>query len=285
TAPGPPPAERQPEREADLARLFGGLPVALVRAPTALWEAALTTGEGAAPLRPVVRQALQIIEAEEIVAVLLTDEYGGSLRGIRLPMLVLAVPSPGPAPAQENMTRLLDQLNRRWGWGLVPGPLPERTSGLPPAFSIEATTGGFYGGLPPAERVAYAVTPHWMLLASNAKGLTALLRRYPTPAAEANARHAPWTAHQPGQPPLGPAWAAWPRVAQAGRQALGAYMLKLLFEDPEGSRLARVRLQTAQDWLQTLAPLGTGRLHLTGDARWQVTFRMQSELETERAAE
>ena len=89
----------------------------------------------------------------------------GYIRGLKVPLLVLAVPASEEKRARETAGAVLDLINQNKPWGLV--PRPAGISGGWEMTAIEGTLGGFYRDFAPSEEAAFTVAEGWFFLGSN----------------------------------------------------------------------------------------------------------------------
>ena len=87
------------------------------------------------------------------------------IQGLKVPLLVLALPAVDEHRARETAAAVLDLLNQKWPYGLV--PRPAGVSSGRELTAIEGTLGGFYRDLAPSEEVVYTVAEGWFFLASH----------------------------------------------------------------------------------------------------------------------
>jgi hypothetical protein len=235
-------------RKASLSALLGETPIA-VCAVSSDWLPASLDGAQAGFLYSVAREIVREQGAEGVAVALLGGEYGGRLLGIRVPSVLLAIPLQDAGAVPARMQRMLDRLNARNRWGLIPHRLD---IGAGEITILEGTAGTLYARLPLQDKPAYAVKGDWLLFASNADALANVLRR------ETGVSDAPpcWSADSDVAATPLYLWADFMRGSQTLRLAISAYSLKLLVEDARGTMEQRQRLNEIRAWLDVLEPLG-----------------------------
>ncbi len=137
--------------------------------------------------------------------------------GLKIPTGVLALPMPdGEGVAMGRLMGLLDQLNSRYGWGLIPHPIAFQGRRV---TLIEGSRPNLYGRFELDERVVLAPMEKTLLIGSSAGGLRRAFQRAPS-----NETACAWNALR-GDTVWGGVWIdgveAWPVV----RGLLGAAML------------------------------------------------------------
>jgi hypothetical protein len=253
-----------------LDRLLGDLPIAVTMTSTTLLRPFTE-----ARVRPLWLHLLgEVIfdqKSDVLAASLLTGDYGGRLKGIKIPALVAGIPVRDGEAALSWAAGALDRLNARYRWGLIPQELPTAGGRV---FAVAGTGEGAYAALAPEEQAAYALCDGWLLLASNAQALQKLVERYAREESLLEAGPARW---KHGLNEIQAPCYGWIDLARGGktlRLAVTTYSLKLLMEDPRGSQKPRQRLNEAKAWIDSFAPLDTCRFWLGSDGRMlNVSFR------------
>ncbi|OQA27739.1 MAG: hypothetical protein BWY59_01021 [Verrucomicrobia bacterium ADurb.Bin345] len=235
-------------RQQGLSAVLGDTPIALALVSPD-WLDTVSGGKNVDAWLLMAREFISEQGADVVALAMLGGDYGGSLKGIRVPSVLLGIPLKNPASVPARVQRILDRLNARHRWGLIPHRLE---AGAGDVVVFEGTAGTLYSNLPLEEKPAYAVVGDWMLLSSNAEALSNLVRRQKT---GGGARPC-WE--------LDPAFAATPlyvwtdvvRGAKTLRLAISAYSLKLLVEDAQKTMMQRQRLNEVKAWIDALEPLG-----------------------------
>jgi len=256
-------AGTQPMAAGGLASLLGDLPVATVMLRTEFMTPLLEEQLGA-EWGGMLGACLKSQRSDRVMLALLGGDYGGQFYGFRVPALVAGVPIKSGEATLLMLRAVLDRLNARRGWGLIPHAVRvgDRT-----AFVVEGTAQNAFAALPAAERPAYAVIGNWLLAASSLPALTNLLARYDRPEAEAQAGSARWTDGLDSSRGTAYAWVDLARAQKEFRLVAATYSLKLLLDDPRESQARRQQLNELTAWLTALAPLGQAKLWLTSDGQ------------------
>ena len=241
--------------------LLGDLPIAVTVMNTALLGPFTE-----ARVRPLWLHLLGEVvhdqKAGVFAASLLSGDYSGRLKGIKIPALVVGIPAADGEAALAWARAALDRLNARYRWGLIPQELP---AGDGEVFAVSGTGEGIYATLAPEEQAAYAFHGGWLLLASNAGCLQRLIERRHGDGAVPEPGRARWMEglNEVQAPCYG--WIDLARGGKTLRLAVTTYSLKLLMEDPRGSQKPRERLNEAKAWIDSFAPLDTCRFWLRSD--------------------
>ena len=253
----------KPMDPGELVKLAGDLPMAavLIRAEFALPPLAAWLGPEWAQTLDL---ALRMQGTDRVALFMMGGDYGGRLYGFRIPALVVAIPVRKSDAMPGLMQGLLDQLNLKHGWGLIPH---ESTLGNRSLHSIEGTTPNAFSALPPDERPAYALCDNWFLIASSQRTLAALLARYDRSESDNEAHNSRWASGLQLARGGAYGWVDFARARDELRLIIAGYSLKLMFEDPHKSATQRAQLNLYRAWLDTLAPLGEGKLWLTSDGQ------------------
>lgn len=243
----------------ELGRLLGEAPTALVSAPWASVVAWMEANHGVGthldPLKPLIEE---LVAADTPVALaLLGGDYSRRLF-VRVPTLVFALRTRPGVDVASIMSRLIDDLNARYGRGLIPCQASSRGQSV---VVVDTTRGGYYSLLEPEQRAAYAIRDGWLLLASNMDALGALLAEAETRPALAGA------AWQPGGGALAAhVWADLPRTRAGLSQVLAAWTIALLAQGGDGLARGRARADEIRFWLDVLEPLNECRLDVREQA-------------------
>ncbi len=252
-------------------RLFGGVPfVMLGLNPDAAYQ--LWSNELEPPARTVIEGLFETNMTDLLLLAAMGGEYAGTFAGISVPSVMAAWPVDDEAQALTQARTLIDELNAVFRWGLV---VTESRVEDRAIYVIEGTANTPYAGFRFRERVAFTLVDGWAVLASHAFPLIKILGRYDRPEALVEADQGGWQREiRQGDA------AAYGRVdirggARTLRLAISAYSVKLLFDDPRGSRETRQRLNEIRAWIDTLEPMGGAHLWLNQRDGWlQVEFAL-----------
>ena len=229
------------------------------------------------PGTPVgLRQAAARLQRETdpsapVFACLLGGDHSGRILGIKAPTLVIGVKVKNPAAAASVVGDVLDALNFRYGWALIPHQ-PENSAA---ATVIDSTGNGVYSSLKTTERPAVAVGGDWLVLCSNLATLEKTLREDPKGVLSGlleGGAAAPGT-----RDAVAFAWIDMEPANQALQNAIAVYSLSLLAQGSDGSAETREGLARASQFLDAMRPLGTGtlRFHPRG-AELEMEFRFSA---------
>lgn len=241
---------RAPATGVSLASLLGDTPIMLGMLP-AEWASALPDRRRDGPWARILREIIAVQKADTVAVGLFGGEYGGRLKGIRMPSLLLALPVTDEAAAHAQIRRALDNLNARYRWGLIPHRADTSTESV---VVFEGTAGNLYGSLPLEEKPAYSICGGWLLLGSNSDALGRLVARYRAAGADAAAPCWSPASDASGAPAY--VWADFARGAPTLRLAISAYSLKLLMEDAQKTMGQRQRLNEIKAWIDAMEPIG-----------------------------
>ena len=256
-------AGAKPMEAGGLDRLLGDLPLAaaLVRPQSLL---AIVEAQAGLEWGGLLAALVTAQRSDSIMLALLSGDYGGRLYGFRVPALIAALPvKDGPAMLPV-VKAVLDRLNARQGWGLIPHDV---RVGARSVFAVEGTAQNPFSDLPLEERPAYAICDNWLLVSSSLRSLTNLIARYDLPAAAAQAGDARWTDGLDRARGAAYGWIDLARAQKETRLIVATYSLKLLLEDPRKSQAQRQQLNVLTAWMEALAPLGQTKLWLTADGQ------------------
>jgi hypothetical protein len=191
----------------------------------------------------------------------LDGEYSGRYRGMKVPVVVGGIEVTNLEAARLGMSVVLDLLNARYRWGLVPR---EIAAGEHPVYQVESTTGDDAEELLPNSRPGYVLTDTHLFMATNAEALALLVGR--SASADKTRDATPrWYAAQNQRPAAVYGWLDFARSAKSLRAAIKFYSLKLLVSDPLTSQDERQRLNTIEAWVTALEPMEQGLLWLRSD--------------------
>jgi hypothetical protein len=146
--------------------------------------------------------------------------YGGRILGFRTPTLILGCRLRDPSSFDKTLSDVLDGLNARLGWGLIPNTTFVHDR---PVVSVKGIRKGIYGKMVEGEHPAFSVLDGWLVCASNGKVLGDMI---------VESRKRPLNPDQPGWvsiagPDNGRAvlWADIPAAAKSLARAVAVYDL------------------------------------------------------------
>ena len=196
------------------------------------------------------------------------------LRGIRIPTLVLATPSPdGAEAARQRLQKVLDSCNARYRGAFIMRPAGT-TAGIE-LWSLESAGGDEWVDMLSLEdRPACGVFGDWLLVASNLDALRSLARGAGAEATTARTQAVPGATG-----PLRPAWAlaaesetapawAWLDIERAGKAAIDALSMVAMLQrwtpgqDAEMRAATQAAIGDAKTWIHSLIPFAEGRASL-----------------------
>jgi hypothetical protein len=226
-----PNSEGNSESEAELSALFSDSPALWFKMPHTFWPVWARTLAMAGPVQMAGEALLPSATStpQLVYGGLLNANYEIRIKGpfrnipflagngLKLPTFMLALPMPdGEGVALGQMMGLLDRLNARQGWGLIPHPvtLQERTLTM-----IEESRPNLYGQFELDERVALTPLQRTMLIGSHAGSLRRLLNQEPASGKTCN-----WQILT-GADVVGGIWMQGATVWPIIRNVLGATML------------------------------------------------------------
>ncbi len=220
-------------------------------------------------LPPAVQTVFREMQEEEDAELLLLaatgGAYAGSIAGLSVPAVLAAWPIRDESAALTRMNTVLDRLNAAFRWGLV--TTETRVAGRS-VHVVESTTDTPYANVRFRERVAFSMVDGWMVLASHASALMPLLERYEQPEAVIEADLGGWQREVRAGDAAIYGYADISGGARTLRMAISAWSMKLMFDDPRGTRETRQRLNEARAWIDTLEPLSGAHLWLDQQEDW-----------------
>ena len=230
---------------------FGALESSLVRN-------ILPHPEGNAP-SAMFQELLAQANAPAVALGLFGGETSGRFRGIRVPTIMAGYFAGTQTDVKQDLLRLLDRWNARYRWGLV---LAENRVNGRIVWRIESTADTAYAAIDPTEQIAFTVDDGWVYISSNYKGLESLLASRAMARNAADQGFADVMQDQAGRG-VGYFGMDMARGNDTLRLAISAYSLKLLFEDAQGSRETRQKLNEAKAWLDMLARFGSIHMRIS----------------------
>jgi hypothetical protein len=178
------------------------------------------------------------------------------LKGLRVPSLILGIQVSDEQDAARRIALILDQLNSRYGLGLIPHPIQTPDGAI---TLIEESRKNLYGKFEPDERIAWTHKQGWMFLASNAAILKRLMANASLPAGKslADARpskpayaYAPWmTSKTPTGASL---WIDTESTGKLIKDAISAVTISLMVRNADGTQETRRKLEVARQWMEKL---------------------------------
>jgi hypothetical protein len=179
------------ESEQEVRDFFADSPSVWFKMPHSFWPVLARTFVLAGPVRLAGEALLPppTVSSRPVYGGILNTNYEIRLKGpfrntpflagsgLKLPTAVLAAPMPdGEGVALGQIMGLLDRLNARQGWGLIPHPVSVQGRTL---TLIEESRPNLYGQFELDERVALTPLNQTMLVSSHAGSLKRLLNRTP----------------------------------------------------------------------------------------------------------
>lgn len=257
----------------ELVQLLGSAPVLAAAAPwTALQGIAAASGVDPAMInRLTTLLHTGPAPATEPAAIfLLGDAYGGHVKGplkgmipsflsgIKIPVAVAALRLDQIAYdfSEQRLLSVLDYLNGAYGWALVPHPEPVGNSRI--TLIDEGRPKQFYSSFEPNERVACAVVGRWLVIATHAGRLKALLAAAANPAPGNSPR---WCEDWSAPSTIAGGYLDGPGVSQLARNIIGTISLAMMFGDAQRTARIRGQLQIARQAADVLA--------IIPSVRWQ----------------
>ena len=178
---------------------------------------------------------------------ILTDEFSGRFKGIKLPTLLVAARIRDGVDPSTLLADLIDRVNGYYQWQLV--PRYERVGDVTVAV-LESGGASLYSALGRQEYPSVAILDSWLVLGSNFKGLRTWLTGLDPAMVDVSAV-------PDGPDPLLGLWFDLAEGGKAIRLALSAWSLKLMLESPVDSGPAREKISEIKAWIDTLVPLET----------------------------
>jgi hypothetical protein len=181
-------------------------------------------------------------------AALYWGDRGGRIVGLRVPSLLLGVRTKTASVDLPGLASgTLDAVNAAGRTTLIPRAVS--TNGHT-HIVVESGRPGIHGSLRSGEEPAVGVRDGWLLFASNARTMGRVLGSPPGPTDGASR----WRARNGEHPPAPLAlWANLPEASEALRNAIAAYELWLMTEDPPDLQATRERLRHVKLGLQRAA--------------------------------
>lgn len=174
------------------------------------------------------------------------------IKGVKTPTVLLGIQVGSGEAANKRVTQVITILNSQYNLGLALHPMDGE--GMPGLTLIEESRKGFYGSFEPEERVAYAMTGDWMILASNASVLKKLL-------AEKGTNDPAWgSLPSPGPTALG--WINLEGIAPTAKNTAGVLKLATLVSSSDKSAEWRDKLNQTGLWTEVLRSLGQAKVTL-----------------------
>jgi len=248
---------RLPEALASARKLIGADPDMLLLAPFGYAKPFLS-GRGVPEGLTFVEECLDETMADDgyMFACLFGGEMSGRILGLRVPSLIIGAEVREESEGEAVASALLDRLNARYGWSLIPRLVEE---GGQQIFVLDTGRGGLYGSIGMRERPAYAVKDGWFVFSSNMD----VLARWLTGRLAPSSAGAAW--QEAESPPANSAaygWVDLQSTGQAVRNAIAVYSLALMAQNSAGNAATRRNLEEAKMWINALTPLETCALWL-----------------------
>ena len=253
-----------------LENLLGNLPLAIGLIQSQMALPLMEERNSPAWLR-IFGEVIRDQKAESIMMAVLGDEFSGRIKGIKVPAIIVGIPVDNSTNTLGWMKQALDRLNAKYRWGLIPREVDANGSAM---FAIENTASDFYSTLTLEEKPAYTICGEWLVLSSSLGSLSSLVARFHQMPADARRQETGWKGDLNSVSTPCFARIDLARGGKTLRLALTTYGLKLLLEDAKGTLDLRQRLNEVKAWIDSLAPLQTGRFWLRSDGQMmQVQFK------------
>lgn len=176
----------------------------------------------------------------------------GFIKGVKTPTLLVGLQVGSQEAADIRIKQVINTLNSQYNLSLALHQInTEEGTGI---TLIEETRKSFYGSFEPDERIAYAMSGDWLILASNA----AVLRRVMAPSPEGVPAWGPLSS--PGPCALG--WVNLASIAPTVKNAAGVMKLATLFSSSAQAATIRESLNQAGIWTDVLRTLGQAKITL-----------------------
>ncbi len=249
-----------------LDRLLGDIPFAVGVAKASAALPLIEKRDSPAWVR-IFGELIREQRSELVTVAAVGGDFGGRLKGIKIPAVLCAVPVKNETNTVAWMSQALDRLNARYRWGLVAHEVPAPGARV---FALEGTASSFFSSLTLEEKPAFAVCDGWLLMSSSLGSLSKIVERY----YRAEPKDGRWAADLDEVDAPAYAWMDLANGGKALRLAITTYSLKLLFEDAQGSQKTRQQLNEAKAWIDSLVPLQAARLWMRADGKtMEIKFR------------
>lgn len=195
------------------------------------------------------------VEQGNAFAAVLGDDFSGRLMGFKVPALVMGFKVRDGDLALTIATALLDRINARYRWGLIPRRID---IGGCPGMILEGSAGGIYASSKPEDRLAFLARDGWFLTASNVETLRKLSEAGPSSKAR-------WNKDVAGHESFAYGWADLDAANMAIRNTMAIYSLVLMAQNRTGDETMRRNLESFKTWTEALKMLETCRFWLRSD--------------------
>lgn len=257
----------------ELAPLLGSAPVLAIAAP---WTAVQGIAAAAGAENSMISKVTTLLHTgpgpatEPAALFLLGDAYGGYvkgplkgiipsfLRGIKIPVAMAAVRLDQGAYdfSEQRLLGVLDYLNGANGWALIPHQEPAGNARI--TLIDEGRPKQFYSTFEPDERVACAVVGRWLVVATHAGRLKALLAGSSAPASGSIPR---WREGWSDPQAIAGGYLDGPGMSQIARNFIGTASLIVMFGDNKRTAHIRQQLKIASKAADVLAAIPSIRWH------------------------
>ena len=166
----------------------------------------------------VLREAVE--DGSPALVCLCRQAYSGRILGFKTPTLVAACRWRDPATFEGALTRVLDGLNARTGWGLIPNVTVVNGCSV---VSVQGVKKGIYGTMEDGEPPAFSIVDGWLVCASNGKTLEDLIRKRGQPTVRP--ARGEWTDTVKVQDGHSVVWADLPHAVKALTRTVAVYDL------------------------------------------------------------
>ncbi|MFT5124642.1 MAG: hypothetical protein ACI9QL_004286 [Candidatus Omnitrophota bacterium] len=252
-------------------RLLGDIPLGVIMVPTDLL-AELCSFKLLSNKAQVYGTLLNHIPTENITLALLGDDYKGNLKEIGIPSLILAVKCSSPEQGPKLATACIETMNALHKLGLRSEQLTDHAR---PVFALQGTGDEVYSYVKGDDRAGYALLDDLLVIGSHLGPLRRLADRYDTEVATFEARQGRWLPELFLHHNNGFLWMDVAKGSKTLREAIAAYKMSLLFDDPIKNRKAIKDWENTGEWLKQVEPVETLRLWHNieaGDNQIQFSF-------------
>jgi hypothetical protein len=242
----------------DLEKLLGQAPTAFCTVPFEYIEM-LWPDRGEPQYVRIVRKGLEsVTESRQVFLCMLGDRYSGRMFGLKVPSFAAGIKVEEDDASLDMIAGLLDKLNARYGWGLIPQRV---VSGGGNMIVLDSAKKEIHERLGPHERPALAVIEGWLVLCSNVEALAKLRDGY----GEDQEAGGAWLAGRSATDVSACAWIDLETSCQAIKDVLSVYSLLLKVSDSRGSAREREVLAGIMAWIDLIQPLKTSFIEVGSD--------------------
>lgn len=229
-----------------LATVLRNAPATLVVLPLSYVLQALPQAAEGSVLQWARAQLQQNAPPDALAFLCLCDlNHSSRIAGFRAPTLLAGVEIADAAKVPDLVSGLLDRLNAKYGWGLIPAADPQSEAGLIAVNGVTRRKLPLGAG----ERPSVAVRSGWLLIASGRDALSALLRE-----STQGAVAVPWLEDAVGWEADAYGWSSIGASGDALAKALALYNLMAFTQEPKTAAATRRQAAQITGWVNTLRP-------------------------------